>query len=97
MRLRSEEYGVSNSSSDFPQPEWLTPAQREYSENFTGSQRHKNLADAIRGQEVIGSDGAVRARGGLSIPYDSALGMLGMGGDAWTDTASAGIYGSDGS
>lgn len=97
MTLRSEQYGDTSNSSGFQPREWLTPEQRNYSVNFTGSQRHRNLADAIRGQEVIGSDGAVRTKAGLSIPYDSALGMLGMGVDSWTPTQSAGSYGSDGS
>lgn len=97
MNPQPGQYADTSSSSTSRSQAWLTPAQRDYSENFTGSQRHRALADAIRGQELLGSDGTVRAKAGLSIPYDKALGMLGMGSDAWTDTALPGIYGSDGS
>lgn len=58
---------------------WLTPAQREHSEMFSGSEWQKQMADAIRAQEQIGSDGMVRALPGTSIGYQASLTMLGMG------------------
>ncbi len=57
---------------------WLTPAQREHSENFIGSREGRAMADAIRAQEQIGSDGMVRALPELSISYQESLNMLGM-------------------
>jgi hypothetical protein len=67
----------SDSTGSRPQV-WLTPAQREHSENFIGSPIQRRLADDIREAERIGSDGMVRALPGLSISYQSALMMLGM-------------------
>lgn len=57
---------------------WLTPAQREHSENYTGSEADRAMADVIRAQEQIGSDGMVRALPALSISYSDSLRMLGM-------------------
>lgn len=57
---------------------WLTPAQRDHSENFIGSPIQRQMADAIRGAERIGSDGMVRAQPAISISYQESLAMLGM-------------------
>lgn len=74
-------YVRSEDGSDFTgsRPRaWLTPAQREHSENFIGSPIQKRLADDIRAAERIGSDGMVRALPGHSISYQAALSLLGM-------------------
>lgn len=73
--VRSED---GSSFGDSRARAWLTPAQREHSENFVGSEAQKLLADDIRAQEQIGSDGMVRALPGYSISYQTALSMLGM-------------------
>lgn len=77
-------YGQSGDGSNFGDSRpraWLTPAQREHSENFTGSETNRVLADAIRAQEQLGSDGMVRALPGFSISYQASLAMLGMDDD----------------
>lgn len=74
-------YVRSEDGSDFTdlRPRvWSTPAQREHSANFIGSERQSQLARSIRAAEQIGSDGMVRALPGTSINYQSALEMLGM-------------------
>lgn len=73
--VRSED---GNDFTDSRPRVWLTPAQREHSENFIGSPIQSRRADAIRAAEQIGSDGMVRALPGTSISYQSALAMLGM-------------------
>ena len=74
-------YGPSGDGSDYMDSRprvWWTPAQREHSENFIGSQTQQRLADGIRAAEPIGSNGMVRALPGLSISYQQSLEMLGM-------------------
>jgi hypothetical protein len=72
--------GISSSSGSHPRG-WLTPAQREHSANFIGSEKSRLMADAIRDREVLGSDGIVRERPAVSLSYSQALGMIGMGPD----------------
>lgn len=60
---------------------WLTASQREHSENSTGSEKHRAMADVIRDREVLGSDGIVRERPAVSLSYSQALEMIGMGAD----------------
>lgn len=73
--VRSED---GSDFTDFRPRVWLTPALREHSENFIGSEKQKQMADGIRAAEQIGSDGMVRALPGHSLSYQSALAMLGM-------------------
>lgn len=75
------QYARSEDGRDFTDSRpraWLTPAQREHSENFIGSPIQKRMADDIREAERIGSDGMVRALPGTSISYQASLAMLGM-------------------
>ncbi len=58
---------------------WLTPAQRDHSANFIGSEMERQRADVIRAQDQIGFDGMVRALPEISISYQEALEMIGMG------------------
>jgi hypothetical protein len=60
---------------------WLTPAQRQHSEMFVGSETQKQTADAIREAERIGSDGMVRALPASSLSYQESLSLLGMSTD----------------
>lgn len=76
LYARSED--INSSSTSGPQ-EWLTNSQREHSANFIGSEKNRLIADAIRGREVLGSDGMVRERPAVSLSYSQALDMLGMG------------------
>jgi|1185.fasta_scaffold08677_1 hypothetical protein len=78
MRPQYARSGAGNDSTVSRPQAWLTPAQREHSENFIGSPTQRRLADDIREAERIGSDGMVRAQPGLSISYQAALAMLGM-------------------
>ncbi len=79
MRQRYEESGAGSSSGGYPPRAWLTRAQLDHSENYIGSEKARLRADAIRAQEQIGSDGMVRALPELSISYEEALEMIGMG------------------
>lgn len=74
-------YGPSEDgrdSTDSRPQAWLTQSQREHSANFIGSPIQRQMADAIREVERIGSDGMVRALPGTSISYQDSLTMLGM-------------------
>jgi len=68
-----------NSSSESGPRAWLTNSQLEHSENFTGNDRTRTMAGAIRDREVLGSDGIVRERPVVSLSYSQALEYLGMG------------------
>lgn len=72
--------GIS-SFSDFSPRAWLTSIQHEHSANFTGNDKNRLMADAIRDREVHGSDGIVRERPALSLSYRQALEMIGMAPD----------------
>lgn len=74
-------YGPSEDgrdSTDSRPRAWLTRSQLEHSENFIGSPIQRQMADAIRAAERIGSDGMVRAQPATSISYQDSLKMLGM-------------------
>lgn len=73
--VRSED---GSDFTDFRPRAWLTPAQREHSEMFIGSEMQTRMADDIREAERIGSDGMVRALPGFSISYQASLTLLGM-------------------
>lgn len=78
MRTHYGPSGDGSDSMDSRPRAWLTPSQREHSENFIGSPTQQLLADGIRVAEQIGSNGMVRALPGLSISYEQSLRMLGM-------------------
>lgn len=78
MRTQYARFEDGNDSTDSRPRAWLTPAQREHSENFIGSRTQKQMADDIREAERIGSDGMVRALPGRSISYQASLALLGM-------------------
>lgn len=74
-------YGPSEDgrdSTDSRPRAWLTQSQLEHSANFIGSPTQKQMADAIREAERIGSDGMVRAQPGTSISYQASLSLLGF-------------------
>lgn len=79
MTLRSRQSGDGSSSSGSHPRAWLTPAQLDHSANFIGSETERLRADAIRAQDQIGFDGMVRALPEISISYEQALEMIGMG------------------
>ena len=78
MNPQSEESEGGNFSGVSRPRAWLTRAQLDHSENYTGSPQNRARADAIRVAEQIGSDGMVRALPGRSISYQESLRMLGM-------------------
>lgn len=78
MRTHYGPSGDGNDSTDSRPRVWLTPTQREHSENFIGSPIQHRMASGIRAAEQIGFDGMVRALPGLSISYQDSLTMLGM-------------------
>lgn len=78
MRTHYGPSGDGNESMDSRPRAWLTKSQREHSENFIGSPIQKQMSDAIREAERIGSDGMVRALPGTSISYQQSLALLGM-------------------
>lgn len=78
MRTHYGPSGDGNDSTDSRPRVWLTPTQRDHSENFIGSPTQARLADGIRAAEQIGSNGMVRALPGLSISYQQSLSLLGF-------------------
>lgn len=73
-------YGQSGAIKPYSgceQQVWSTPAQQDHSANFTGSERSRLLASAIRDRERLGSDGMVRTLPALSLSYEQSMEMLG--------------------
>lgn len=58
--------------------DWLTPTQREASENYTGFPGQRKLSDLIRAREYRAPDGTVRQKGSLKLSYEDAKRMLGI-------------------
>lgn len=77
MNPRYGESGAIKPYSDCAPQAWLTNPQQDHSESFTGSERERKMASAIRDRERLGSDGMVRTLPALSLSYGTAMEMLG--------------------